>query len=421
MLALLASVAALLLGVTIINTGNGLFSTFLSLRMTLEGFSTETTGLVMSAYYLGLIVGARTCDRLINRVGHIRAFSALAAGVSTIVLVAGFFVSPYVWGAMRATLGFCFAGLFMVVESWLNARAGSATRGQLFSLYMMVGYLATGSGQLLLNIYDSYSRDFFMIAALLYSASLVPLALTSAETPQPVPSSRLGFTRLYRDSPLGVLGCVASGLVTSALYGMGAVFAKASGLGVGHVSYFMSAAIMSGLLFQYPIGRLSDRMDRRYVIVGVALLTATVSVAIALVAAQGLPTRTAKFAVIALACLFGGFSFTLYPLGVSHANDFLEARDRVKASGGLLLSWGVGASFGPLAASTFMSRMGAAGLFVYTAAVSVILALFALWRMTRRPSVPAAAKDAFAPPSGVTPVGVEAGRAAAAEKAGAAG
>jgi len=409
MLELVASVAALLLGVAILNTGNGLFGTFLSLRMTLEAFPTEVTGLIMSAYYAGLVVGARTCHHIINRVGHIRAFSAFAATVSTVVLVAGFFISPYVWGTMRAILGFCFAGLFMVVESWLNARVGTARRGQLFSLYMMVSYTALGLGQLLLNLYDPYSRDFFMIAALLYSASLIPLALTSAVTPTPVASSTLDFSALYRVSPLGVLACVASGLVTSSLYGMGAVFAQGSGFKVSEVSYFMGAAITSGLLFQYPLGRISDRYDRRYVIVGVALATAFVSLGMAALAGSSKP------ALIALACLYGGCSFTLYPLGVAHANDFLEPRDTVKASGGLLLSWGLGASAGPLAAAALMGRLGPRGLFVFVAGVTVLLALFALWRMTRRPSVAAAAKSAFAPPTGMTPVGAEAGRVAEAQ------
>ncbi|MFI4986620.1 MAG: MFS transporter [Alphaproteobacteria bacterium] len=409
MLALLASVAALLLGVAILNTGNGLFGTFLSLRMTLEAFPTEVTGLIMSAYYVGLIVGARTCHRIINRVGHIRAFSAFAAMVSTLALVAGFFISPWVWGIMRAILGFCFAGLFMVVESWLNARVGTARRGQLFSLYMMVSYLALGAGQLLLGLYDPYSRDFFMIAALLFSASLIPLALTSAEMPQLAETSTLDFAALYRVSPLGVLACVASGLITSSLYGMGAVFAQASGLNVSEVSYFMGAAITSGLLFQYPIGRISDRIDRRSVIVAVALLTAIVSLGMAALAGHD------KRALIALACLYGGFSFTLYPLGVSHANDFLEPRDTVKASGGLLLSWGLGASAGPLLAAALMGRLGPPGLFVFVAATAVLLALFALWRMTRRPGVPAAEKSVFAPPTGMTSVGTEAGRVAKAE------
>ncbi len=404
MLSILASVAALLLGVAILNMGNGLFGTFLSLRMSLEGFPTEVTGLIMSAYYVGLVVGARSCHRIIDRVGHIRAFSAFAAMVSTLALVAGFFISPWVWGVIRGVLGFCFAGLFMVVESWLNARVGAQRRGQLFSLYMMVSYTALGAGQLLLNLYDPRSRDFFMIAALLYSASLIPLALTSAASPQSVATSRLNFRALYRVSPLGILACVASGLITSSLYGMGAVFAQASGFKVSEVSYFMGTAVTSGLLFQYPIGRLSDRFDRRYVIVALALLTAVVSLGMAALAGHD------KRALIALVCLYGGFSFTIYPLGVSHANDFLEPQDTVKASGGLLLSWGIGASAGPLLAASLMGRLGPPGLFVFVAAVALLLALFALWRMTRRPSVPAAEKSAFAHPTGMTPVGAQAGR-----------
>ncbi|HLI11145.1 MAG TPA: MFS transporter [Alphaproteobacteria bacterium] len=405
MVSLLMSVAALLLGVAIINTGNGMFSTFLSLRMNLEGFPPEVTGLVMSAYYAGMAVGARTCDRLINRVGHVRAFAAFAAVVSAIVLISAFFVSPYVWGVMRATLGFCFAGLFMVVESWLNARASVGTRGRLLSLYMMVSYLALGTGQLLLDLRDPHSRDFFLLAALFYSLSLVPLVLTSAETPGLLQSSTLRLRALYDISPLGVLACLSSGLVTSSLYGMGAIFAQNSGFDLSEVSYFMGAAVLGGLALQYPIGRLSDRYDRRYVILAVALATAATALLITALAGH------AKAAMIALVCLYGGFSFTLYPLGVAHANDFVDPKDAVKASGGLLLSWGLGASWGPIAAAAMMGRLGPRGLFIFVVVVTVLLAFFTVWRMTRRPTVPLDKKEPFAPPLGVTPIGEEAARA----------
>jgi MFS family permease len=404
MLALFMSVAALLLGAALLNAGNGVFTTFLSVRMSLEGFPTEITGLVMSAYYIGLVVGTRLCDRIINRVGHIRAFATFVGIVSATVLFAAFFVSPYVWGAMRAVLGFCFAGLFMIVESWLNTRATAATRGQLFSTYMMLSYLSLGGGQLLLNLRDPHGRDFFLIGVLFYSLAVVPVSLTTSTSPSPVRTSRLSFGALYRISPLGVLACIGSGLANSALYGMGPVYAQGSGFSLAETSYFMGAAVLSGLVLQYPVGRLSDRYDRRAVIVAVVLLTAAASVALVLL------TGGDRLAILALACIYGGLSFTLYPLGVSHANDFLDAKDAVKAAGGLILAWGMGASLGPLAASALMGVLGPRGLFVFVAAVDILLALFALWRMTRRPTVPAEAKGTFAPRSGMTPVGAEAAR-----------
>lgn len=412
---LIVSVAALLLGVALINTGNGMFSTFLSLRMSIAGFPAEITGLVMSAYYVGMAVGTRTCDGLINRVGHIRAFATFAALVSATVLISAFFVSPYVWGAMRVILGFCFAGLFMVVESWLNARATVGTRGRLLSLYMMVSYLALTVGQLLLVLRDPRTRDFFLLTAFFYTLSLVPLMLTSAKTPGPVRTSHFGLRALYTISPLGVLACLSSGIVTASLYGMGAIFARKTGFDLTDVSYFMGAAVFGGLLLQWPIGRLSDRYDRRYVILGASIATAVTS--LALVALAG----DAKAAVIVLVCLYGGFSFSLYPLGVAHANDFVAAEDAVKASGGLVLSWGLGASVGPIAASALMVALGPRGLFVFLAAVMAGLTLFTLWRMRQRPTVPPTQKEPFVPPAGVTPVGEAAARAEAVELRGDAG
>ncbi|HEY6334870.1 MAG TPA: MFS transporter [Alphaproteobacteria bacterium] len=404
MLALLMSVAALLLGAGLLNAGNGVFTTFLSVRMSLEGFPTEVTGLVMSAYYVGLAVGTRLCDRIINRVGHIRAFAAFVAVASATVLFASFFISPYVWGAMRGALGFCFAGLFMIVESWLNTRASVATRGRLFSSYMMLSYLSLGGGQLLLNLRDPHGNDFFLIGVLFYCLAALPVSLTSSTSPSPVRTSRLSFGALYGISPLGVLACIGSGLANSALYGMGPVYAHGSGFSLAETSYFMGAAVLSGLLLQYPIGRLSDRYDRRSVIVAVEFLSAAAAVGLVLL------TGKDKLALVALVCVYGGFSFTLYPLGVSHANDFLDAKDAVKAAGGLILAWGLGASVGPLAASATMGALGPGGLFVFVAAVDILLALFALWRMTRRPSVPAQAKGVFAPRGGMTPVGAEAAK-----------
>lgn len=409
MMPLVASVAALLLGVAIINIGNGMFSTFLSLRMSIAGFPSEVTGIVMSAYYVGMAVGTQTCDHLINRTGHIRAFAAFAALVSAIVLISAFFISPYVWGAMRLTLGFCFAGLFMVVESWLNARATKGTRGQLLSLYMMVTYLAVSAGQLLLDLRDPRGRDFFLLAAFFFSLSLVPLMLTSAEVPSIVTASRFSLRTLYRVSPLGVLACFSSGVVTASLYGMGAIFARKTGFDLTGVSYFMGAAMFGGLLLQWPIGRISDHYDRRYVILAVALATAVSSLALVALAGH------AEVAVIVLAGLYGGFAFSLYPLGVSHANDFVATGDAVKASGGLVLSWGLGASIGPVAAAALMGRIGPRGLFVFLAVAAAALAVFTLWRMRQRPPVPPEQKEPFATPFGVTPVGEEAARAEAAE------
>lgn len=385
----LLSISSLLTGVAILVVGNGLFTTFMALRMTAEKFPTGAVGLVMSAYFVGLVWGSHRCVRIVEQVGHIRTFAALAALAAASVLLAGFIVTPIAWMAIRGLLGFAMAGLYMVTESWLNERSTPDIRGRVLSLYMMVSYLALGAGQLVLLVRPTEGMDHFMIAAMAFCLSLVPVALTRSSSPSPPTASTFGIRRLYRTSPLGVVGGVASGLVSSAIYSMGPVFATRLNFSTTEVSLFMSLIITSGLALQWPVGHLSDRYDRRTVIAIVAAASAAVSIGLILC------QPSLKWALFSLAALFGGVSFPLYPLVVAHANDHVDPGDRTAASGGLLLIYGCGAIAGPILASTVMTWAGPRGLFIHVGTASVALSLFTAWRMTRRPAIPNAEQDAF--------------------------
>ena len=384
MLATLLSVAALLSGVGILLMGNGLLSTLLSLRTAIEGYSPELTGLVMSAYFAGLVAGSLYCSKVVHRIGHIRAFAAFASILSVTALIHGFVVTAPVWALLRALSGFCVAGVFMVSESWLNTRATNQNRGQVLSFYMITAYLSIGLGQFLLNLSEPERIELFAVVSILFSLALVPGARPHAPAARIERPSGLGLRRLYALTPLGVVGCLASGMLTGALYGMGPIFASGIGLSVSGVSAFMGLVVLGGLFLSWPVGWLSDRFDRRTVMAAASL--ATVLIALAIPAAAGRPEAL----LLVLAGLYGGLSFPLYSLSVAHANDYVEPQDLVQASSGLLVAYGVGASLGPIAAAAVMGALGPHGLFVYSAVITAAFGRFVLYRMRRREPLPLA-------------------------------
>lgn len=387
--------SALLAAVAFVLMGTGALGTLLGVQMAAAGYSSWTAGLVMSAYFVGLIAGTWTGQIMIGRVGHIRAFSALASALSAAVLIHPYAFAALPWAALRIIEGYCLAGLFLCTESWLNARTGNALRGTIFALYQITVYLAQGLGQILVNIPGPSGLPVYVLASVLISLAVVPVSLTRMKAPSRPAAVRFGFRRLYATSPLGMTGAFASGLLLGAIYGLGPYFAQAIGLDVTGTTLFMGLVITGGLALQWPLGRLSDRYDRRGVLCGLCLAIALASLALAATGGWGLAW------LIALAPLFGGVAFTLYPLSVAHANDFIAPRDLVSMSGGLLISYGMGAMAGPLGASFAMTRVGPNGLFVFCAAVGILTAAFAGWRMRIR-SAPASSP--FQPVPNTTPV-----------------
>lgn len=370
----------LLFGLALLMVGNGLHGSLLALRASIEDFGTATTGVVMSAYYLGYLVGGLRAPRLVADVGHIRVFAALATIASSAVLVHAVWVEPVAWALLRLVAGACLAGLYVVVESWLNDTATNATRGSLMSIYMLVVTGGLALGQVLLNVADPAGFTLFVITSVLVSMALVPSALSVRSTPPIVTPARMGLAELWRAAPLGVLGAAVAGTSAGALFALGVVYAQLVGLSVAETSVFMLVAIVSGAALQWPLGWASDRVDRRWVIAGMGLAGAGVAV-LGTTGPEGV-------ALLAVAAALGGLTLPLYAVANAHLNDWIE-RDRIVAAGSrLILANGVGAALGPLVASVAMESVGAAGFFWFLAVVNGAIGAYALWRMTRRGPAP---------------------------------
>ena len=379
----------LLLGMGVLMLGAGLQSTLLGLRATLEEFPTVVTGVVMSCYYVGYVLGTIIAPPLLRQVGHIRVFAALAAVASMAILVQGCFVDAWTWGAMRLVSGVCFAGIYVVAESWLNDRATRATRGRLFAVYMVILYVGLGAAQFLLVLSDPRTPGAFMLVSVLISLAMVPIVVSAQRLPEHAVPRKVQLQDLYRNSPLGVVAVTMSGLISAIIFSMGPVYARLSGLDTANVATFMALSILAAVITQYPVGRLSDRMDRRTVIAGVCTLAMLAAGSI--VAFPEMPHAV----FLALAALFSGFALTLYSLSVSHVNDKLEPAQMVASSSTLLLLNGCAAALGPMLAGSLMTAFGPRAYFSTLAALSGALAVYDLWRKSRQRPVPPAQKGPF--------------------------
>ncbi|MBP2305311.1 MFS transporter [Azospirillum melinis] len=403
-MSLIQPIVPLLLAVFLMMGGTGALTTIVSVRLDAAGASPILLGALTAAYYLGVTVGSTQAFRLVGQVGHIRAFSASATVLVAATLGHTLGSDPAAWIALRLVEGCCMAGLFVCIESWLNQSATSATRGQILALYMIALYGAQGVGQYLMVIDDPHGFKQFVIVSILVSLALVPVALSRTAPPllQKLESIRIGH--LYRASPLGFAGTVISGLVVGAFYGLGPVYVRHLGYDLGQSATFISAAIIGGMLLQWPFGKLSDLIDRRLVVVGLFAALAVISIGMTMLPQGGFGPLLAGIS------LFGGIIFAIYPICVSHTNDFLTPAEMVPASGGMVLGFSMGAIAGPFLASLVMAVFEQDGLFLFTALVAGIALAFALWRMTVRPPVPLEQRLPFLPQApipgpldGVTP------------------
>lgn len=373
-------------GVTLLQFANTVLSVVLPLSLALSGYSGTATGLVVTGYGMGFLVGCIVNPRLIREVGHIRAFAVLAAicSVTSMIFALGNLV--LLWFVLRVAMGFCQAGLFTVVEGWLNAAAPSQARGGVLSFYLAATKVAIVGAQTLLAQIGTGSPVWFEISGAIFTLSLIPVALTRTPQPPPLRLEYLGPLAICRLAPAGVAGCLASGLLNSAFLGLTPLYGTRIGLDARTTVWLLTAFQLGSFLFQWPLGRLSDRMDRRLVIAGCATAVAALSVITAL--------ASAGFWLLPLYLLLGGASLTFYAVAMAHASDFAEPDQMVGVTSSLLLSWAAGAAVGPTIAAPFMDMLGPRGLFLYTVLVATALALFVLWRMSRR--APPQAKDGFA-------------------------
>jgi MFS family permease len=386
-------IAALLLSVAFLLTGNGLQGTLLAIRGDIEAFSTVTIGLLGSAYYLGFAVGCVLGLHLIRRVGHIRTFTAMAAIASAVPLAHGLWLQPLPWWIMRAVTGFCFAVLYIVIESWLNERSTNETRGSILSLYLVINLTVMTLGQMMMTLEDPAGFALFALTSMLVSIAAVPVALTAAAAPAPVESVKVRLLRLYRISPVAFVGCLGVGLANGAFWTLGPVFAQRSGMDVTGLALFMSANILGGALGQWPFGKLSDRIDRRWVLIGVCAAAAACGLAIWL--SSAFYGSHSHGLLLALAGLWGASAFPIYAISIAHANDHAAPDEFVEVSSGMLLVFAAGSVLGPLAASAAMDGLGPSSLYGFTALIHVLLAGFVAWRMRRRAAPPAEEQIAF--------------------------
>ncbi len=385
----LAPIAALLLSVALLLMGNGLQGTLLPIRANIEAFSTLDVGIMGSSYFLGFAAGCILGPRVVRRVGHIRAFTAMVSIASTIALVHALIPNPILWWILRAATGFCFAVLYMIIESWLNERSTNKTRGTIFSVYTIINLSVLTLGQLMITLYDPAAFPLFALASILVSIAAVPVALTTAPAPAPRGDVRIRLRRLFRMSPVGFGGCLAVGLANGSFWSLGPVFAQQSGMDIAGIAFFMSVTVIAGALGQWPLGRASDMIDRRKVIIGACMAAALAGVGMVVF------SEFWGRGILVFSFLLGVFAFPLYSLSVAHTNDFALPEDYVEVASGLLLVYAIGAVIGPMAASGTMALVGPKGLFGFTAFVHAGLALFAAYRMRARSRPPDEERAAF--------------------------
>jgi MFS family permease len=381
MLTAIRPAQSILVAIFVLMAGGGFMGTLVGVRLDNAGENPLLIGLVATAYFAGLTLGSLRAGGIVNRVGHIRAFAAFVALLSASTLGYTLHQGFAAWSVLRFIDGLSLAGVYVCLESWLNDRADSQARGSVLAAYMIALYAGQGLGQFLLNLGKASPAMPFTVASILISLSIIPIVLTRSPSPEIRPAPGFSVRRLYQVSPLGFAGAATTGLMLGAVYGLGAVYARHMGMDLSATAAFMGAVIVGGVTLQWPLGWLSDHLDRRSVILGAFAATALVALVIALVGNAGLW-------LLPLGGMFGGLCFALYPLCVAHTNDHLRPEQRVAASGGLVMVYSAGAATGPLAGSAAITLWGAAGLFWFLGACAGGTVVFAIWRLTAREPVP---------------------------------
>lgn len=389
MLTVLRTTWPLLLGVMLLMVGNGMQGTLLGIRGGIEGIGTYQMSVVMSSYFAGFLLGSQMTPVMIARVGHVRVFAALGSLISAMLILYAAWPNWMAWSVMRVVIGFSFSGVYITAESWLNASTTNALRGRALSAYMIVQMIGIVTGQALMNVGDPAGYLLFVIPSVLVSLAFTPILLSAAPAPAFAEVQRLNFGKLFAASPLGVVGMFLMGGTFSALFGMVSVWGTGAGLSVREISIFIAAIYLGGLVAQFPIGWASDRMDRRKLILYVALVGAGAMFA-AFAFAPGF------WVLVALGAIIGGVANPLYALLLAYTNDYLDNSDMAAASGGLLFVNGIGAMTGPPVTGWLMENTGQGGFFLYVALLMSAIAAYAAWRIWRAPNRQGAHPAAYA-------------------------
>jgi MFS family permease len=385
----LLPVLALLTGTLFLFLGNGLQGLLLPLRGTLEGYSNEALGLLGTSWAAGFVIGCFVAPNVVRRIGHVRAFSGFLSLICLNVLLTGLLVDQTAWLTLRAITGFCTAGTSMIIESWLNERATPESRGTIFSFYISITLFGVVGGQMMVPFADVTTSTLFMICGILYSIAALPTTLSKAASPQPLKRARLDLKGLFRNSPISFVGILLIGIANGAYGTLSAVFASRAGLSQGSVAAMVTITIFAGAIMQFPAGRLSDKMDRRYVLAGLSAAAALAGIVVALIQPADV------YGIIVLVAIYGAAANSLYPIAVAHANDFAAPEDFVKISGGLLLLYGIGTIIGPTLGGSVMTWAGPYALFLVTAAAHILITAYAIVRSRQRAAIPVDQRDAY--------------------------
>ncbi|WP_068296973.1 MFS transporter [Pararhodobacter sp. CCB-MM2] len=399
MLKVLGSTWPLLFGLMLLMLGNGMQGTLLGIRGAIEDFSTNEMSIVMSCYFVGFLFGSRVAPEMIRRVGHVRVFAALGSMISAVLILYAAWPNWMAWAVMRVLIGFSFSGVYITAESWLNNASTNETRGQALSLYLIVQMIGIIAAQALLNFADPSGYILFVIPSVLVSLAFTPILLSISPAPAFDSTKPLNFKQLYQASPLGCVGMFLLGGVFSAQFGMASVWGTQAGLDIRNLSIFVASIYVGGLFLQFPIGWMSDRMDRRKLILG---LSAAGGVVLMVPVLFDVPFLL----LIVVGALMGGISNPLYSLLLAYVNDYLDKSDMAAASAGLIFINGLGAISGPILTGWLMGAIGPSGFFLFMAVIFVVLAVYAAWRMTRRRSTPEShgSYTALSPPASVITV-----------------
>ena len=405
---------ALFTGYFVLMIAHGFQGNLLGVRSVIEEFSFISTGAIMSGYFVGYFSGANSIPKLVGKVGHIRVFAAFASAASLSILIHAIFVNPIIWTFARFLTGFSIVGIFIVMESWLNDRANNRTRGQLLSLYMFITLIGLSLGTLLLNFSSPEKYEPFILISLLLSSALIPILLTKRKAPKFKKLGYIDIKGLYKTSPLATVSMFCTGIIHSALFSLGAVYAATMNFTLFEISLLLFIITVSGGIFQWPVGYYSDKSDRRIIIIFCTFFAAIfcfLAIFASGTALENMYLATSvgfnKIMFFVYVALYAGMAIPIFTLNLAYVNDYIPKEKFVAAGGGMQIIFGLGAMTGPFLCSLIMNRYGTNGFFIHLLFFHIIIGMFGLFRITKR-SYKDNPESVFTPlPRNITPLGIE--------------